>query len=307
MPKRWIDLPNVSSTEVQLCRIIEQLHAKFRVFPELQSADSMRARVFELIAQRDRLAGDLWNNWADRVGGLSGSAAVCASMEVLDEATQLVVGELVSRVPAKSIHEQMNGWAYLEAELQQPVADAGPLADSKLWRERAAAAHLDSLERLGNPIDYVGHDPIEDIAVPPDVVWTDADRKAALDKAVSIYGLEPGEWYTLEWPPTEASLWSVGEVTRTDWEPCGEHEDSPETDEAAECVSCAESVQETVVEHAIWKFAASLTRIRLGFDADGALVDEYGGAEVDSSFEVREILQDPRDILIGPPGRGRRW
>ena len=39
MPKRWIDLPNVSPAEVQLLRIIEQLHAKFRVFPELQSAD----------------------------------------------------------------------------------------------------------------------------------------------------------------------------------------------------------------------------------------------------------------------------
>ena len=307
MPKRWIDLPNVSPAEVQLLRIIEQLHAKFRVFPELQSADSMTARVAELIAQRDALAGDLWNNRADRVGGLSGFAAVRASMEVLDEATQLVVGELVSRVPAKSIHEQMNGWAYLEAELQQPVADAGPLADSKLWRQRAATAHVGSLERLGNPDDYVGDDSIEDIAVPPDLVWTDADRKAALDEAVSMYGLEPGEWYTREWPPTEAFLWSVGEVLRSDWEPCGEHEDCPDTDEADECVSCSESIQETVVEHAIWKFTARLAKIRLGFDADGTLVDEYGREEIDSSFEVRQILQDPRDILIGPPGRGRRW
>mgnify|MGYP001763635989 FL=1 len=119
MSERWIDLPNASSSEEQLCRIIEQLHAKFRVFPELQSADSMRACVVELMAQRDALAGDLWNNRADRVGGLSGSAAVRVSIEVLDEATQLVVGELVSRVPAKSVHEQMNGWAYLEAEVQQ--------------------------------------------------------------------------------------------------------------------------------------------------------------------------------------------
>ncbi|WP_279098497.1 hypothetical protein [Gordonia bronchialis] len=307
MSERWIDLPNASSSEEQLCRIIEQLHAKFRVFPELQSADSMRACVVELMAQRDALAGDLWNNRADRVGGLSGSAAVRVSIEVLDEATQLVVGELVSRVPAKSVHEQMNGWAYLEAEVQQPVADAGPLADSKLWRERAASAHLDSLERLGYPDDYVGDDLIEDIAVPPDVVWTDADRKEALDKAIAVYGLDPGEWYTLEWPPTEASLWSTGEIMRTNWEPCGEHEDKPDTDEAAQCVSCAESVQETVVEHAVWKFVARLTKLRLGFDADGTLVDDFGREEIDARFEVRELLQDPREILIGPPGRGRRW
>ena len=94
---------------------------------------------------------------------------------------------------------------------------------------------------------------------------------------------------------------------RTNWEPCGEHEDKPDTDEAAQCVSCAESVQETVVEHAVWKFVARLTKLRLGFDADGTLVDDFGREEIDARFEVRELLQDPREILIGPPGRGRRW
>ncbi|MXP21541.1 hypothetical protein GIY30_09280 [Gordonia sp. HNM0687] len=307
MTEEWVHLPNQWTHLQRFSHMIEQLQESFGVLPELESAESRRARAAELVKRRDALAGKLWNVMATREGGLSGTAAVRAASAADDESTQQVVGELVSLIPTRVIHERKNAWAYLDAEVQQPVIDAGPLADSEVWRDRADAANIDALDRLGNPEDYDGAEPIEDIAVPPDVAWTEADRKAALDNAVDTYGLEPGEWYSMEWPPTEASLWSAGSVSRTEWEPCSAHEDDPDSDEAETCVTCEDSVRETVVAEALWVFTVALTKNRIGFDISGTLVDDLISEEIDSSFEVREIEQDPREILIGSPGRGTRW
>jgi hypothetical protein len=85
------------------------------------------------------------------------------------------------------IHELRNGWAYREAEVTEPLdpakIDSGPLSTSH-WYERAAGARVDSPERVVNPWDYQGFDSIEDVALPPNVEWTDADKKAALEKAI---------------------------------------------------------------------------------------------------------------------------
>ena len=72
------------------------------------------------------------------------------------------------------VHELRNSWAYLEAEVTEPLdpvkVDSGPLSTLH-WYDRAAEAHVDAPLRVGNPGDYQGTDPIEDVALAPKVVW----------------------------------------------------------------------------------------------------------------------------------------
>ncbi|MCZ4537877.1 hypothetical protein O4159_20950 [Gordonia terrae] len=139
------------------------------------------------------------------------------------------------------------------------------------------------------------------MAIPPQVEWTEADRKTVLDEAVSTYGVAPGEWYSVEWPPTECSLWTPGYLVTSEWEPCDEHTDDPDSDEALECVRCEDSVTTDIEEMALWKFTTKLTHHRIGFDSNGSLVVDRFTEEIDPLFEVREITQDPRLIRIGLP------
>ncbi len=131
--------------------------------------------------------------------------------------------------------------------------------------------------------------------------WTDADRKVALEEAIRIYGIEPGQWFDVEWPPV-AHLYDPGHVYRTDFEPCDSHAEDGGDDE---CVDCQDSVRHVVEDMAQWKWTTTLNINEIGFDREGR---EFSTTtHVDQAFEVATTHQDPREILIGPPGPGRNW
>jgi hypothetical protein len=196
-----------------------------------------------------------------------------------------------------------NGWAYREAEVTEPLdpakVDSGPLSTLH-WYDRAADAHVDAPGRVGNPWSYNGIDPIEDVALAPKVEWTEADKKVALERAIGVYGLEPGQWFDLEWPPT-AHLWTPGHVYTTDFEPCAAHLEADDED----CPDCQDSVREVVEEMAQWKWTTTLRIYEIEFDHEGREVDHEVHAE--QAYEVAITEQDPREIVIGPPGAGTRW
>lgn len=64
-------------------------------------------------------------------------------------------------------------------------------------------------------------------------------------------------------------------------------------------------MREVVQQMAQWKWTTTLRIHQIGFDAEGRECDKE--IYSDNTFEVAIIKQDPRDIVIGPPGEGRRW
>ncbi|MET4164939.1 MULTISPECIES: hypothetical protein [Gordonia] len=294
MTERWVDW--TADARDRFMRMISDLQEQ-SLLPDLTSVEDVNACVSEMIERHKQIAADLWDSRASETSPPDGKHALRLLSAVLDEADQVVVDELVSRIPATSIHERMNSSAYLAAELPPLTSEStSPAA------ETSGSEMVDS-ELLGDPDDYCGFDPIEDVAVPPQVTWTEAHRKAALDTAVNTYGVSPGEWFAVEWPPTEGSLWSPGSLVTSEWEPCEAHADDPDSDEAEDCIRCEDSVSTDVDEMAVWKFTTTLTQYRIGFDRSGSLVRDRFAEEIDRAFEVREFTQDPRLIRIGPPRR----
>lgn len=211
--------------------------------------------------------------------------------------------EIIGKLPPRLVHEVWNRWAYLEAEVTPPTDTSIPHDELSTlhWYGRAAEATVDSPEPARDPWDYRGADPIEDVTLPPKMAWSETDRKVALEKAVGIYGLEPGDWLELDWPP-RGSLWSPGHVYMTPMEPCEAH---IEDDGDDECEDCVASVRQDVEEMAQWKWITTLRFNEIRFDRDGA---EYvAEVDIDQAFEVAITEQDPREILIGPPGHDTRW
>lgn len=289
MTERWVDW--TADARDRFMRMISDLREQ-SLLPDLASAEDANACVAEMLERHNQIAADLWDQRAAETSPLDGKHALRLLTAALDETDQLVVDELVSRIPATSVHERMNSSAYFAAELSP--------ATTELVSPEAATSRsqmVDS-ELLGDPADYCGFDPIEDVAVPPQVTWTEAYRKAALDEAVSTYGISPGEWYSVEWPPSEVSLWSPGSLVTSEWEPCKAHADDPDSDQAEDCMECEDSVSTEVEEMAVWKFATTVTQYRIGFDRSGSLVRDRFAEEIDQSFEVREVTQDPRLIRI---------
>jgi len=121
-----------------------------------------------------------------------------------------------------------------------------------------------------------------------------------LEKAIGIYGLEPGQWMDVEWPP-EAHLWDEGNVYTTEFEPCAAHVE----EESYNCPDCDASVEEVVEHMAQWKWTTTLWIHEIDFDQEGQERDRE--IYSDRAFEVATTEQDPRDIMIGPPGARRRW
>ncbi|MFF7944755.1 hypothetical protein ACFZC5_34090 [Nocardia gamkensis] len=297
----------------RLFHVLQTVQQKYLHDPSLNDEASLRDRVRELERGQERIAGEEWDRLFEdrRPGTLHGVEAVQNMLALYAAAEdQVIEREIVARLPARAVHEHRHKWAYLVSEITPPIdpeliyTGAG---SAKTWLERAAAAGMET-ERVNNPWDYHGIDPIEDLALPPDVSWTDADKKAAMESWIDAFGLEPGHWIELDWPP-EANLWSLGHLYRTEFEPCEAHAeayDDVDGDESyfEDCADCSQ-VEVIVEEMAQWTWSTSVNLMKLYFSSEGEELDRR--VYRDGSFEICTMEQDPRDIVIGPPGRGSRW
>lgn len=283
-------------------RAFEVLQNDYLRESEFADVEARRSHVRWLREEQRRIAGELWDeaNQECLPDGLPGADAVEAALMAHSRAEEVVIErEIIGRLPRRLVHERRNAWAYLESEFTAPLdpdkVDTGP-ASTQHWIRHGDEAHGD-VERIGGPLNYTGLDPIEDVALPPRVNWSAADHRAMLEKAIEIYGLEPGQWMELEWPPT-ASLLTPGSVYTTEFEPCAVHAEFEAG--MADCEDCAASVREVVDQVAQWNWSAKLTVKRIDFD--GAGMERQAEVYEDPAFEVAVIEQDPRDLVIGP-----RW
>lgn len=275
----------------RLLRAFEIVQEKYLRDPQFADAEARYLHVRWLREEQDRIAGELWDE-ADRErgpDGLHGPEAVTTALEAHARAEDHVIErEIIGQLPPLLVHEMRNSWAYLEAEVTEPLDPACV---------KLVPPSGNDLVRVDNPADYA--DAIEDAAVVPLVHWTEADKKAALERAVGIYDLEPGQWLDLEWPPM-AHLWDPGIVYTTELEPCQAHVEQ----DADDCAECDASVHEVVEQMAQWKWTTTLRIHEIAFDREG----RECASEIycDQAFEVAIIEQDPRDVMIGPRGRGQR-
>lgn len=293
----------------RLCAAVRSVQDRYLRDPAFAHTEAVDAHVRWLSEEQERVAGELWDEVsAERAGGLRGAEAVRVALEVYARAEDRVIErEIIGKLPPRLVHEMRSSWVYMEAEVTEPLdparVDSGPLGTVH-WYDRAGEAHVDAPERVGNPWYYRGADPIEDVALAPKVAWTDADKKAASERAIESCGLEPGQWIDMEWPP-RASLWSEGNVYVTDFEQCPAHADEDNEQVTNDCPDCQASAREVVEDMAQWKWTTTLWIREIGFDRDGREYDTE--VYIDQAFEVATTEQDPRDIRIGPPGRGERW
>lgn len=72
-----------------------------------------------------------------------------------------------------------------------------------------------------------------------------------------------------------------------------------------DCPDCQASMREVVEEMAQWKWTTTLRLYQIEFDHEGCATDRE--VHTDQAYEVAITEQDPRDIMIGPPGEGRHW
>jgi len=297
----------------RLFRAFETVEEKYLRNPAFADSEARHRHVDWLGKEQERIAGEIWD-YQDRdrlPDGLHGADAVDTALQAHARAEEVVIErDIIGRLPHRLIHEVRNSWAYREAEFTEPLdparVDTGEMSTIH-WYDRADEARV-YVGPVGNPHYYMGSDPIDGVALPSHVHWTEADKKEALEKAVRIYDLEPGPWIELEWPPTPY-LWDSGHVYTTDFEPCEVHAGpywaSDDTSICDDCPDCQASIREVIERMAQWKWIASLRMNEIGFDRDGNEYDTevYG----DNAFEVGIIEQDPRNLMIGPPGEGRFW
>lgn len=209
-----------------------------------------------------------------------------------DDETTLVQWVLGS-IPPGAVMAERHTWTYLEAEFDTPIdparADTGP----------AAFADAAMADILADPADHCGIDPIEDVAVAPEIRWTDADRRRFLEEYASRNRLTPAEWVDMEWPPQQ-NLMTPGYLCNSDRDACTTHE---ELDEAVDgCSDCEEAIAPVVESNAVWNFTARFTQYELSIGTNGGLRD----VEASSDYEtVAEIEQDPRTLRIDPHQRRR--
>lgn len=217
---------------------------------------------------------------------------------------RILAEEVIGKLPRRLVHESWNKWAYLEAEVTEPI-DPASVQHRELstihWYDRAESATVDSPEPVINHADCRGSGPIEDVALAPELNWSAADKKAALEEAIRVLGVEPGQWYELEWPPT-ANLWDPGIVYQTEFEPCDEH---VEVDGDEDCSQCQDSVRTVIDQMAQWKWTTTLRINAIAFDDDGR--EHSTEVHVEQGYEIATTVQDPREVLIGPPARDWHW
>lgn len=275
----------------RLARVFDAVHDRYLRDPRFADPAARARYVESLRTQQEAFARQLVEEGA--------------ADHAWEAAEDLVIERnIIGLLPPRVVHENRHRWAYLEAEVTDPVDPAVVHHDelSTLhWYDRAAAATVDSPEPVGNPAEYRGMGPIEEVALAPQMQWTDADKKAALEAVIGVYGIEPGQWFELDWPPT-AHLYDPGNVYRTEFEPCQAHAEDGGDDD---CRDCQDSVNEAVEEMAQWKWTTTLRINEIAFDRDcGEFSRE---SHVEQGVEVATTYQDPRQVLIGPPGQGGQW
>lgn len=246
---------------------------------ESWSSEESEFLYAELDRQCTQLAGELWDKATAEAGGLSGAAAVTQALSAQWEAEDHVIAtRIIGVLGPRAVHEARYARLYDGTDIGKPLDDSQTTAaaeNTRNGRRRAETVGVE-VELLGNPEQYVGSDPIEDVALAPDIPWGDADHKAMLDEAIASLGLGPGQWIELEWPP-EAGLWTAGHLSVR-----------------------ANSGEETVEEPAQWKWLTTLRIKQLEFRADGAVAER--DVYCDPAYEVATTTQHPRTVLIGPPG-----
>lgn len=108
---------------------------------------------------------------------------------------RILAEEVIGKLPRRLVHESWNKWAYLEAEVTEPI-DPASVQHCELstihWYDRAESATVDSPEPVINLADYRGSGPIEDVALAPELNWSAADKKAALEEAIRVLGSSAG-------------------------------------------------------------------------------------------------------------------
>ncbi|SON62377.1 hypothetical protein MSIMFI_03902 [Mycobacterium simulans] len=292
----------------RLFRAFETVQEKYLRDPQFADAEARYRHVSWLRMERERTAGDIWDEADDLApNGIHGAEAVNAAMDAHARAEDIVIErEIVGRLPRRLVHELRNGWAYRESEFTEPHdparIDTGEMSTIH-WYDRADAAHV-AVAPVRDPVEYAGSHPIEDVALAPNVPWTNADKKAAMEKAIDIFGLEPGQWIELDWPPS-GRLWDPGYVYTTEFERCEAHAEVDDDSACDDCAECQVSVRDVVERMAQWKWTTALRINEIAFDGEGKESD----AEIysDNAFEVGIIQQDPRKVVIGPPGEGLNW
>ncbi|BBY96927.1 hypothetical protein [Mycolicibacterium fallax] len=263
--------------------------------------------AYEMLDQQQRqMAGDLWDAADAEADGLRGAAAVTAALAAHHQAEEVVVDLVVlGSLDPRAVHEDRHRDLYgagLGAPVD-PTESAATRADTRHWFAEAERRGVD-IERIGDHGSYSGADSIESLALPPRAPWGPADHRAMLEDAVRLHGLAPGRWIELEWPPT-AGLATPGQVVTTSFAPCDRHENDADESRWDDCADCQDSVREVVESMAEWTWIAPLTVRQIRFDVDGTERSEVVYA--DPGHEVATTTQDPRDVLIGPPGRDTKW
>ncbi len=288
-------------------RAMEVLRNRYTHDSAVDDSESSGGCVSVISERRDRLAGEYWaGEVSDVPDPLDPAGAVREAIVARERADRQVIADYIAEhLPARVVHDTEHSALYATASTLEVVPDdvGNPGSDAH-WTARAEDVGIWT-ELLGDSGDsYEGSDPIEDVAVPPSVPWTAADHVAALEQAIAVHGIEPGQWYEVEWPPEEANLWSPGYAYPTHGEPCDRHDDGVSDEVDDDCDDCRAPA--FVVEApAEWRFTTELRSRRLVFDENGH--DEATVEVVDPAFEIRSLRQDPRCILLGAPGRGTRW
>lgn len=289
-----------------ITRALTALREHYPHDPLLDSRESFLHVVHEVVECRDRLAGEYWTTLMEAAELSAGPAeAVRLATIARQRADTEVLDDYITRtMRARAVHDSRYVALYAQAAAQSPVpdyiTDPGP---DKRWLKRAEDSGYGT-ELLGLPGDYCSSELVEDVAIPPAVPWSAADEVAAIESAISTYGIEPGQWFEVEWPP-EAHLWSPGYGYQTEWEPCEQHFDDDNAEQTQGCPDCDASVTVQIESPAEWKFTTELRIYGLAFDSAGneterEVMDEPG-------FEVRTLAQDPRYIVLGGPGRDILW
>jgi hypothetical protein len=88
-------------------------------------------------------------------------------------------------------------------------------------------------------------------------------------------------------------------------QPCPAHVDEDREEMIDDCAECQESVNEVVETMAQWKWTTDLRIHEIGFDHAGRETDHK--VHRDQAHEVALTEQDPRDVMIGPPGARMHW
>lgn len=283
------------------------------VVEDLQATILHTGNLYDPPGRAAALVAALSDRSADIAAELSAEGMDADTASSLADAA--AVAELIATLGPREAHEGIHRWIYLGGELTQPT---GVLVDSRTdprWLGRAYDARI-RLQLVGDPADYDGEVPIADVVLPPAVPWTVTDHRDALERAIEVYGIEPGRWYEMEWPPRDAVLISPGALADAG-ELCLVHGVDTALPEC-EMVSGSASTEgvpvgcrpfalpgRVVDDYATWEFRTVLRRHTLTYDDDGVRIE--ASEIVDEVFVAANVSQDPRELIIGPRGRDLIW